>query len=722
MSAHVPFTGRIEGPLKVTGTARYEGETQAPGLLHAALAEAAIAHGRVVAIDEAAARAVPGVIDIVTRTASAGLRRSAATTLIQTDTVHFPGQPVAMVVAETSQAAAHAARLLHVTCEDAPSITGIHHPAAEPYAPEMAGRRTRAATLRGDPAAAFAAAPHVVRARYATAVNNHHPMEPHVGVVWWEDGRLFAHTCTQAVFGTRGVLAHAFQMSPEDIRVVSRFLGGGFGAKGQLWFPWLLWTAIAARCTGRPVRLELTRAQLFTLAGRRSETVQDLAVGADAEGTLTAIDHHIFAQTSTHAPEFCDTTAAVTRLVYACPNVATGHRLAKTHEPQPIPMRGPGDAPGSFALESALDELADQLGIDPVELRLRNIADHDQESLLPWSSNHLADCLRRGAEAFGWHTRPTRGWRAGDDLIGWGIATACYPARRQPCAMRLRLSAAMRLTLECGTQDMGSGTYTTLAQMASEQLGLPMRDIEVRIGDTLLPEGPISAGSQVTQSIAPAVAEAATDLRAALAALLADNPAFADLDPDDLTLEDGLIRRRASNASVRLADLLASAGLEEVQGNAAIAGPADPPGHTGMGFGAVFAEVAVDAVTMEPRVRRLTAAYAAGRIVNPALARAQFIGALVGGIGMALHEETRTDPRSGRIIGRDLAEYLVPTHADMPVFDIITIDEDDPHLPGGIKGVGMLGHVGTPAAIANAIHAATGKRVRHLPIRVEDLL
>lgn len=720
---HMPFAGRIEGALKVTGTARYEGETEAPGLLHAALVEAPVAHGRLLGLDDTAARAVPGVVDIVTVAHSADLRPAPVTTLIQTDVIHFPGQPVAMVVAETSEAARHAARLVALTCEAAPAITSIHHPLAQPYAPEMAGSRARAASLRGDPAAAFAAAPHVVRGRWTTAANNHHPMEPHAAVVWWEEGRLVAHTCTQAVFGTRAILAHAFGLPRDDVRVVSRFLGGGFGCKGQLWFPWLMWTAIAARRAERPVRLELTRAQLFTLVGRRSETEQDLALAADADGRLTAIEHHVLAQTSTHQPEFCDSTAVVSRLVYACPNVVTGHRIALTHEPQPIPMRGPGEAPGSFALETALDELAERTGIDPVELRLRNLADHDQESGLPWSSNGLAECLRRGAAAFGWHDRQERGWQEGTARIGWGVATACYPARRQPCAMRLRLDRAARLTVECGTQDMGSGTYTTLAEMAADALGLPRDQIDVQLGDTQLPQGPISAGSQVTQSIAPALVQAAADLRATLARHLQDEPGFAGIDPAEIELTpDALVRRRATNAAVRLADVLAEAGVAEIQGNAATPGLPEVPTATAMGFGAVFAEVAVDRVTAEPRVRRLTAAYAAGRIVNPVLARGQYVGALIGGIGMALHEDTRTDPRSGRIVGRDLAEYLVPTHADIPDFDIVMVEEVDDYVAEGIKGVGMLGHVGTPAAIANAIYQATGRRVRHLPIRVEDLL
>lgn len=716
------FAGRIEGPLKVTGAACFEGETPAEGLLHAALVEAPIAHGRLTAIDAHAARAVPGFVDCVTRAEAADLKPSPATALIQGDTIHFPGQAVAMVIAETGVAAREAAGKIVLAYDEAAAVPTIHHPDAQPFAPEMAGARARAASSRGDPEAALAAAAHIVGGRFATAANNHHPMEPHACVVWWEEGRMVAHTCTQAVFGTRNVLAHAFQMPRENIRVVSKFLGGGFGCKGQLWFPWLIWALVAARRTGRPVKLELTRAQLTTLVGRRSETVQDIAVAADKAGTLTAIEHRVMAQTSTHAPDFCDPTAAVSRLTYACANVVTGHRIARTHEPQPIPMRGPGEAPGSFALEVTLDELAERLNLDPVDLRLRNLAPHDQESGLPWSSNGLAECLRRGAQSFGWHTRRLRGWRDGGQRLGWGMATASYPARRQPATMRLRLAGDGSVEVACGTQDMGSGTYSLLAQLAAEGLNLPLSQIRVVLGDTDLPEGPISAGSQVTQSVAPAMAGALADLRRNLATLVVDDPAFAGAAADDLELSDTFVRRRASNAAARLSDLLATAGADWIEGHARAPGMPDEPTATPMGFGAVFAEVAVDAVTAEIRVRRLTGAYAAGRIVNPTLARGQYVGGLVGGIGMALHEDTRTDPRTGRILNRDFAEYLIPTHADMPAFDIIMVEEVDDYVAEGVKGVGMLGHVGTAAAIANAVYQATGRRVRHLPIRVEDLL
>ena len=515
-------------------------------------------------------------------------------------------------------------------------------------------------------------------------------------VCWWEGEQVVVHTSTQAVYGTRAIIAHAFAMPADDVRVVCRYLGGGFGCKGQLWWPWMLWALTASKRTGRPIRLELTRAQMFTLVGRRQETVQDLAVGFDATGRLVAIEHDVLAQTSTHG-EYCDTTAEVSRILYRCDNVTTAHRLVRTNEPQPIPMRAPGTAPGTFALESALDEAAEHLGIDPVELRVRNFADHDHDADVPWSSNSLLQCYQVAAERFGWAQRPAPAtvvdgrWR-----IGWGMATTCYPAHRQPCRVRVRLQPDGTVVVQCGTQDMGSGTYTVLAQMVADALGVPLSKVTVELGDTLLPEGPFSGGSQVTASMFPAARQATDALRAQFAELGMGH---------DETLGDAVQR-------------IAPDGIEAE-------GAATPNADIDvrcMSFGAIFTEVGVDADLAEIRVRRVTAAFATGRVLNPLLTESQHIGGLIGGIGMTLLEQTVTDRSSGRIIGDNLADYLVPVHADMPEFDIALIHEDDTYLPGGVKGVGMLGTAGIQAAIANAIRHATGTRVRHLPIRIEDLL
>jgi len=715
-------TLRLEAGLKVTGQAVFPAETPAEGLLHAVLVEATINCGEIVSVDGTQARLTPGFADLISYPETEVLRPSGVTALIREPVIHFPGQPVALVVAESLLAAQAAARAVRVECRARPAVTALDQALDQAYAPAMVGR---AATdsHRGDVTQALTEARLVVRNRYQTAVNNHHPMEPHAVVCSWDGEAVTVHTTTQAIFGTRAVIAHAFRMPAEDARVITRFLGGGFGCKGPLWWPWMMLAMIAARRTGRPVRLELTRAQLFTLAGRRQETVQDLALGLDADGRLTGIEHHVLAQTSTHA-EFSDSTAAVSRWLYACPNVTTTHRLVRTNEPHPIPMRAPGVAPGTFALESALDEAAERLGIDPVELRVRNFADHDQDAGRPWTSNSLLECYRVGAERFGWSRRPAQGeasdgrWR-----IGWGMASACYPAHRQACRARVRLEPDASLLVQCGTQDMGSGTYTVLGQMAAEALGVPMSAVSVELGDTWLPEGPYSGGSQVTASLAPAVEMATAELRATLAKLAVadeESPLAGQL-AQDLDFEDGMIRSREGNAAEPLADLLARQAPEGLEAEGS-AGPPEAQAFSGMGYGAVFVEVGVDADLGEVRVRRVCAAYAAGRILNPLLAKSQYVGGLIGGIGMALHERTLTDRASGRILGDNFADYLIPVHADMPDFDIAMVEEDDPHLPGGVKGIGMLGTAGVQAAIANAIFHAVGRRVRHLPIRIEDLI
>jgi len=389
-------------------------------------------------------------------------------------------------------------------------------------------------------------------------------------------------------------------------------------------------------------------------------------------------------------------------------------------------MRAPGTAPGTFALESAFDEAAERLGIDPVELRVRNFADHDQEVGRPWSSNSLLECYRVGAERFGWSQRPAQGvatdgrWR-----IGWGMASTLYPAIRQACKVRVKLAADASLRVQCGTQDMGSGTYTALGQMAASALGVPLSQVTVELGDTLLPEGPFSGGSQVTASLAPATEMAMARLRATLAnmAVTDERSPLSGQRIKELEFQDGMIRSRTGNVGELLTDVLARGAAEglEAEGESA-ATQHQSLAASSMGYGAVFVEVGVDAQLGEIRVRRVCGAFAAGHILNPLLAKSQYVGGLIGGIGMALHERTATDRASGHIVGDSFADYLIPVHADIPEFDIAMIEEEDPHLPGGVKGIGMLGTAGIQAAIANAVYHATGKRVRRLPIRIENII
>lgn len=717
---------RLEAALKVTGAACYPGEAPMEGLLYAALVTATIPSGRVVRIDSARARALAGVVDILTHENADRLPPTEYLMLLQEPVVHHAGQPVAMVVGETAAIAARAAACVEVAYEEHPAVTAMEQGLADAYAPESAGR-VPTDSRRGEPERALAEAEIVIDRCYTTPVNNHNPMELNAAIAVWEgDGegqRLTVHSTTQSLFGTRRIVAHCFRLPIDRVRVIARHVGGGFGGKTYGWFPCLMLCVMAARRTGRPVKLELTRPQMFTLVGRRQDSIQRVRLGATCDGRLTAIVHDSVAQTSPFG-EYADANGWGARSFYACPNVATTHRLVRVNAPQPKAMRGPGLGTGSFALEAALDELAEALGLDPIELRLRNYADHDQQDGLPWSSNGLRECYRVGAQAFGWEKRSTGvgTMRDGRHRIGWGMAASYFPIFRMASQAAVTIGRDAKVVVRCGTQDIGTGTYTVLAQLAAETLGVPLAEVAVEIGDTLLPEGPYSGAHLATASFTPAVEEAARALRRRLFERAAADP----LSPlhgapvDRMTLDDGLIRSLSNNRSERLADLLARAnhGLEAT----ASAQPDEKVNYSASGFGAVFAEVRVDPELGEVRVSRLTGAYAAGRVLNPLLATSQHVGGLVWGIGLALHEATVMDRRLGRIVNDNFSDYLIPVHADMPRFDVHLVPEDDPHVASGIKGIGMLSIVGVAAAIANAVYHATGRRIRDLPIRMEQFL
>ena len=714
---------RLEAELKVRGAARYPGETKVEGLLHAALVPSPIASGRVLGMDCAAARAYPGVVAILTHENMPRAARPGFLVLLQEPVIHFAGQPVAVVAAQTLRQARLAAAALSVTYDERPPVTAIDQALDRSFEPATAGRTERD-SRRGDPEAALAAAEVTLERSFTTAVNNHHPLEPPVVIASWNGSELVIHTTSQAVFAHREIIATCLSLPLESVRVTARLLGGGFGAKGGAWFSCLLLGAMVARAVGRPVKLELTRAEMFTLVGRRQDTIQDVKLGAAGEGRLTAITHHNLASTSTFG-EYADPLGTTARVLYACPNVATSHRLVRVNAPQPNPMRAPGEGPGSFALESAMDELAAELRIDPLELRLRNFAGHDQHAGRPWSTNSLRECYRVAADAFGWADRPREigATRDGAHRIGFGMAAACYPVYRMASEAALRVAPDGSLRVRCGTQDMGTGTYTVLAQLAAEILGIPFAKVSVELGDTRLPFGPYSGGSQATASFAPAVEKAARELRRRLIALATDVPA-APLDgisAEAVIIREGYLASESGNRSVSLADLLSDTAPDGLEAFACAA-PDAAPATSGYGFGAVFAKLRVDAELGAVRLERITAAYAAGRIVNALLARSQYIGGLVFGIGMALHERTIMDERLGRIVNDNLSDYLLPVHADMPSFDIHIVEEDDPHLASGIKGIGMIGTVGIAAAIANAVFHATGRRIRDLPIRAEYFL
>jgi xanthine dehydrogenase YagR molybdenum-binding subunit len=549
-------------------------------------------------------------------------------------------------------------------------------------------------------------------------------MEPHAVIAEWDGNHVTVHTSTSGIFAARRVIAQAMEIPETAVRVLMRFQGGGFGSKGSAWWPTLILAVSAARWIGRPVRLELTREEMFTLVGRRAPTVQHVELGADQSGRLTHLDHQSVQETSPLA-DYSDPTCFASRSVYACPNVITRHLLVRTNVPQPNPMRAPGEGPGSFALESALDELAHALRMDPVDLRMKNISARDEHHSRDWSSNSARECIVAGARAFGWERRQQASVRRqeGSWLIGQGMACAYYPVFQAPAAARVRIDPEGRVTLCCGNQDIGTGSLTVMAQVVARELGIVVDDIVVEYGDTELPETPMAAGSMSSASVIPAVERAARTLRAEILRLARVDPrsplhgmveeAMRWVSPHKIVAEG------ASTGVRELGQLLGSSGWE-CRGEGA---PPEATEKSGSAFGACFAEVRVDAALGCVRLTRLTGAYAAGRILNEKLARSQLVGGMVFGIGMALHECLEEDAVTGIPTNRSLSGYLVPVHADVPMMEVLFVEERDTNMEShGIKGIGMIGTVGVAAAVANAVFDATGLRIRELPIVPANVL
>ncbi len=732
---------RIDGRQKVTGEARYAGDVRRPRVAQAVVVQSTIARGRIVSIGKAAALAAPGVVAVLTHENAAKLRLDPKTSdhlgeklmPLSGATVHFAGQHIALVVAETLEQAEHAASLLAVRYEEEPPVLTLAQAAPSATAPEQAMGEEDVQHRRGDVESALAA-PDVVKveATYVTPVETNNPMEPSATLAWWEGERLTVEDSTQAVVATRDVLAGAFGLPRQNVRVLCRFTGGGFGCKGHQW-PHTLLAALAAKAVRRPVRLVLTRAQMFTSVGHRPPTVQRLALAARRDGKLAAIRHETTNPTSPLTDFVAPCGAVTSRSLYACENVATPNRLVRVNVGAPTPMRAPAECPASFALESAMDELAYALGMDPLELRRRNHADRDPAKGRPWSSKHLEECYARGAERFGWRRRSPapRSMKNGDLLVGWGMATAYYPGKRRPSSARVRLlsdgsqGSSVRAVVQAATQELGTGSYTVFTQVSADALGLPVERVAFELGDSDLPEAPFSAGSCSVASVSEAILAAAAALKGELARLAGPGSPLAGLAPGELALAGGrLIAAAGSSRGIELPELLRRAGRREVVGEAS-ARPAEPKRQTStiQSFGAQFCEVEIDPLLARVRVTRFVSVIDAGRILNPRTSRSQVAGAIVMGIGAALLEETVYDPRTGRPVNDNLADYLVPVQADVPEIEVELLDHPDPDINSlGCRGVGEIGITGVSAAIANAVFHATGRRVRELPITPDKLL
>jgi xanthine dehydrogenase YagR molybdenum-binding subunit len=645
--------------------------------------------------------------------------------LLQDDRVAYNGQPIGVVVAGSLEAAQAAARLIRIDYETSEALLAFDRAKDSLVTPEKVNDQPPD-THRGDLPGAMAGASARVGAVYTTPIEHHNPMEPHATIAAWDGDVLTLYDSTQYVSGVKSIVAKILGIAPHDVTVVSPFVGGGFGCKGSTWSHVVL-AAMAARQVGRPVKLVLERPQMFAGVGNRPHTEQRIAIGADASGTFRGMQHDVISETSM-LENWTEPSALVTRMLYACGNQATSHRLAKLNISTPTFTRAPGEASGNFALECAIDELAAQLDMDPLALRLRNYAASDPNKNKPFSSKSLRACYALGAERFGWSRRSARpaSVRQGHWLTGMGMATACYPTNRSAASATATLLPDGGAVVECGTQDLGTGTYTVMTQVASDALGIAPERIRFILGDSRLPPAPVSGGSQSAASVSPAVQAACTAARLKLAQIAVNDP----LGPlyrqsaDSVRTSDGWIHLQgSSDRGEAIATLLSRNGGNGISARGEGSPGKEKEAYSMHAFGAVFAEVWVDADLGTVRVPRICGAYAVGNVLNAKTARSQLMGGIVWGVSMALFEESHRDGRTGRVVNANLAEYHVPVNADIGTIDVAFVAESDDHVnPLGVKGIGEIGITGVPAAIGNAVYNATGKRIRDLPIRLDKLI
>ena len=728
---------RVDGRLKVTGGAKYSAEMPVTGVLHGFLIMSTVAKDSIESMDTQAAEAVPGVRLVMTpfnapklpqppaQAGAGGRPQDRKLSLLQDTKVYYSNQPIGVVVADTLEHARYAAELVKVVYHTAAPVADIHK--GEQYTPKVV-QMEEPDTHRGDMEAGRATAKSVIEPTYTTPMENHNPMEPHATIAVWDGPtKLTVYDATQGVFGVQEVLAKIFQLEMPNVRCVSHFIGGGFGCKGTPWSHVTL-TAMASRQVGRPVKLVLTRAQMFGPVGYRPETEQKMLYAADAGGKLTAQRHALLANTSMF-DEFVEPSATVTRMLYDCPNQETSHRLSRIDAGTPTFMRAPGESSGTWALEAGMDELAWELKIDPIALRLANYAEKDPSNGKPWSSKSLRKCYEVGAEKFGWNRRQAapRSMRSADGrLLGMGMATATYPVRRSESSALARILPDGSAYVQAGSQDIGTGTYTILTQIAADALGLSPSRVRVEIGDTKMPKTPVSGGSQTAASTGSAVRQACRDARlAAIVQAVTDkqSPLYG-IAPGDVDVKKGRLFSKADpSRGEEYAALIKRSGLPAIAAKTSSKPGPEKDQFSMHSFGAVFVEVLIDPDLGEIRLSRVTGAYGVGTVLNAKTARSQLIGGIVYGVGMTLLEKTMMDKRYARVMNADLAEYHVPVNADIPPIDITFVEEQDPHInPLGAKGIGEIGITGVVAAIGNAVYHATGVRVRDLPITLDKIV
>jgi len=724
---------RVDGALKVTGRAQFAAEFAPSGLAYAVVVQSSVPSGRF-RVDTSEARRRPGVLAVLSyenapalpQKGRAAINPPAGRTLslLQDDAIHYNGEPIGVVVAETFEQAVDAATAVVVSYSKTAAQLDFEKAKSSAYRPEKLTRGP-ADLSWGDVDAGLRETEARIDRIYTTPMEHHNPMEPHATIAQWEGDRLTLHDATQGVSGVRQTVAKIFGISADNVRVIDPFVGGGFGCKGSAWSHVVL-AAMAAKEVGRPVKLVLSRPQMFGPVGGRPQTEQRIVLGARRDGRLTLVRHDVISHTS-FMEDFAEPSSQPTRALYACPNGATTQRLVQLNVGVPTFQRAPGESTGTFATECAMDELAYELGIDPLELRLRNYAEVEPSSGKQWSSKRLRECYRVAAERFGWSRRnpKPRSMRDGRSLIGWGMGTATYPAHRMPASASAHLLRDGTAIVRSGTQDLGTGTYTVMTQIAAETLGLPVERVRFELGDTAFPAAPVSGGSMTAASVGPAVQNACSALREKIIALAIRDTAspLRGIDAREVAIENGWILSRRGKPRREPLSAFAARQTETLEA----AGEAKPDKEeeqfASRSFGAVFAEVRIDEQTGVLRVLRIVATYSVGRLMNAKTALSQLQGGIVWGVSQALFEQSVLDTRYGRFVNGNLAEYHVPVNADIQKIDVTFIDENDTVFnPLGARGIGEIGITAVATVLANAAYHATGKRVRDLPITLDKLM
>jgi xanthine dehydrogenase YagR molybdenum-binding subunit len=725
---------RVDGRLKVTGAAKYAADHTPANLAYGVPVVSTIASGTIQKIDASRAEKQPGFLSFIGRHNAPELKPTAndfgswtklgeARMLFADDRVYYAGQYLGVVVADTLERAMAAAALVNVTYEEQPPVIDTEDALDTMYVPSFAFGPIKVS--RGDFDKAFAEAVYRIDQHFSTPIEHHNPMEPSATVAVWNGDELTLYDATQWVMGARNSLADTFAKKRESVHIVSEFVGGGFGCKGFIW-PHQILAAMAAKVVGKPVKVSLSRKQMFSACGHRPATQQHVEMAADRNGRLLGIRHRSIAQTS-FVDEFTELCGTATSFLYDCPSVEVSHQLVRVNIATPTPMRAPGESPGMFAIESALDELAYLANVDPVEIRLRNYAETDPEAKLPFSSKHLRECYQVGRERIGWDARlpQPRSMRDGRWLIGYGMATATYPGMRMPGAASVRLFDDGRVEVASATQDMGTGTYTTMTQIASECLGIPLDKIHSALGDSRLPPAPVSGGSMTTASVTPAVKAACEAALSKLTlAVIADRRSpFHGLAADRIAASEGQLRSTDGRIVQPYSEAMRTIGWTQVSGDSFVQPGAEQQKFSFHSFGAQFVKVRVDEELGTVSVTQVVSVFDAGRIINAKTARSQAFSGITQGIGMALMEQTIYDKGNGSIVSDSLADYLVPVNADVPEIDVTFLDYPDYNIsPIGARGIGEITITGVAPAIANAVYHATGIRVRDLPITIERLL